>query len=60
MVNSYDAKAYGERQKDMTLLNDMLFINDTPKGSTDTALLFVVPACKFQVALDLCHHDIGH
>ena len=50
----------GNWQKDFTLLNDMLFINDTPKGSTDMALLFVVLACKRQAALDLCHRDIGH
>ena len=60
VVNSHDAKAYGDWQKDFTLLNDMLFINDTPKGSTDMALLFVVPACKCQAALDLCHQDVGH
>ena len=60
VVNLHDAKVYGDWQKDFTLLNDMLFINDTPKGSTDTVLLFVVPACKHQVALDLCHQDIGH
>ena len=60
VVNSHDAKAYGNQQKDFTLLNDMLFINDTPKGSTDMALLFVVPACKHQVMLDLCHQDVGH
>ena len=41
VVNSYDAKVYGNWQKDFTLLNDMLFINDTPKGSTDMVLLFV-------------------
>ena len=55
VVNSHDAKAYSNWQKDFTLLNDMLFISDTPKGSTDTALLYVVPACKRQAALDLCH-----
>ena len=55
VVNSHDAKAYGDRQKDFTLLNDMLFINDTPKGSTDMVLLFIVPASKHQAALDLCH-----
>ena len=38
----------------------MLFINDTPKGSTDTALLFIVPAAKRQAVLDLCHWDVGH
>ena len=60
VVNSHDAKVYGDWQKDFTLLNDMLFINDTSKDSTDTALLFVVPACKCQAALDLCHRDVGH
>ena len=60
VVNLHDAKAYVDRQKDFTLLNDMLFINDTPKGSTDMVLLFVVPASKCQAALDLCHRDVGH
>ena len=60
VVNSYDAKAYGNWQKDLNLLNNMLFIHDTPKGSTDMALLFVVPASKCQVVLDLCHQDVGH
>ena len=54
VVNLHNAKAYGNQQKDFTLLNDMLFINDTLKGSTNMALLFVVLACKCQVALDLC------
>ena len=60
VVNLHDAKVWGDQQKDFTLLNDMLFINDTPKGSTDMALLFVVPASKCQAALDLCHRDVGH
>ena len=54
VVNSHDAKAYGDWQKDFTLLNDMLFINDTPKDSTDMALLFVVPACKRQALRLTC------
>ena len=60
VVNSHDAKVYGDWQKDFTLLNDMLFINNTPKGSTNTALSFVVPAYKRQAVLDLCHRDVGH
>ena len=60
VVNLHDAKAYGDQQKDFTLLNDMLFINDTPKGSTDMVLLFIVPASKCQATLDLCHWDVGH
>ena len=60
VVNLNDAKAYSNRQKDFTLLNDMLFINDTLKGSTDMVLLFIVSASKCQAALDLCHRDVGH
>ena len=60
VVNSHDTEAYGDWQKDFTLLNDMLFINDTLKGSTDTVLLFMMPASKHQAALDLCHRDVGH
>ena len=60
VVNSYDTKAYGNRQKDFTQLNDMLFINDMLKGSTNTVLLFIVPASKCQAALYLCHRDFGH
>ena len=59
VVNSYNAKAYSNGQKDLTLLNNMLFINDTPKGSTDMALLFIVPTSKRQAVLDLCHWDVG-
>ena len=58
VVNSYDAKVYGDQQKDFTLLNDMLFINDKLKGSTGMALLFVVPVSKCQAVLDLCHQDV--
>ena len=60
VVNSHDAKAYGDWQKDFTLLNDMLFINDTLKGSTEMVLLFIVPASKCQAVLDLCHQDVRH
>ena len=60
VVNLHDTRVYGNWQKDFTLLNDMLFINDTPKGSTDTALLFIVLASKCQAAFDLCHRDVGH
>ena len=60
VVNSYNAKAYSDWQKDFTLLNDMLFINDTLKASTDMVLLFMVPASKCQAVLDLCHQDVGH
>ena len=59
-VNSFDAKAYSDRQKDPVLQNDLLFLRDTPKDSMESVLLFIVPANKHQAALDLCHCDAGH
>ena len=55
VVNYFDAKAYGNRQKDLVLQNKLLFLRDTPKNSTDSVVLFIVPANKHQVVLDLCH-----
>ena len=60
VINPFDAKAYGERQKDLVIQNNLLFIRDMPKNCTESVLLFVVPANKCQVALDLCHHDARH
>ena len=60
VVNSFNGKAYSDRQKDLVLQNDLLFLRDTPKDSMESVLLFIVPANKHQVALDLCHYDAGH
>ena len=60
VINPFDAKAYGKRQKDLVIQNNLLFIRNTPKNCTESVLLFVVPANKCQVVLDLCHHDAGH
>ena len=60
VINLFDTKAYGERQKDLIIQNDLLFMRDTPKNCTESVLLFVVPANKRQAALDLCHRDAGH
>ena len=60
VINPFDAKAYGERQKDLIIQNDLLFIRDMPKNCTESVLLFIVPANKHQAALDLCHCDTGH
>ena len=32
VINPFDAKAYGSRQKDLVIQNDLLFIKDTPKN----------------------------
>ena len=60
VINPFDAKAYGERQKDLVIQNDLLFIRDMPKNCMESVLLFVVPANKCQAALDLCHRNAGH
>ena len=60
IVNSFNAKAYSNRQKDLVIQNDQLFIKNTPKNCTESVLLFIVPVNKHQVALDLCHHDARH
>ena len=60
VINPFDSKAYGDRQKDLVIQNDLLFIKDTPKNCMESVLLFVVPVNKHQAALDLCHHDAGH
>ena len=60
VINPFNAKAYGERQKDLIIQNDLLFIRDTPKNCTGSVLLFVVPVNKCQAALDLCHHHTRH
>ena len=60
VINPFDAKAYGERQKDLIIQNDLLFIRDMPKNYTESVLLFVMPANKCQAALDLCHRDTRH
>ena len=60
VINPFDAKAYGERQKDLVIQNDLLFIRDMPKNCMESVLLFVTPVNKCQAVLDLCHRDAGH
>ena len=60
VINPFDAKVYGDRQKDLVIQNDLLFIKDMPKNCMESVLLFIVPANKCQVVLDLCHHDTRH
>ena len=60
VVNAFDAKAYGSRQKDLIYQNSLLYMKETATNMTDELLLFIVPANKRQAALDLCHRDAGH
>ena len=60
VINPFDTKAYGNRQKELVIQNDLVFIKDMPKNCTESMLLFVIPVNKCQVALNLCHRDAGH
>ena len=60
VVNTFDAKVYGLRQKDLVYQNGLLYMKETTVNTTDEMLLFIVPANKRQAALDLCHRDAGH
>ena len=60
VVNAFDAKAYGSRQKDLIYQNGLLYMKETATNTTDELLLFIIPANKCQAALDLCHCDAGH
>ena len=60
VVNAFDSKAYGSRQKDLIYQNGLLYMKETSTNTTDELLLFIVPANKCQATLDLCHHDTGH
>ena len=60
VINPFNAKAYGDRQKDLVIQNDLLFIRDMPKNCTESVLLFIILANKCQAALDLCHHNAGY
>ena len=60
VINAFDAKAYGNCQKDLVFQNELLYIKETSVNTTDEVQLFIVAANKHQAALDLCHHDTRH
>ena len=60
VVNAFNAKVYGLRQKDLVYQMGLLYMKETTTNTTDEMLLFIVPANKHQAALDLCHRDAGH
>ena len=48
VVNAFDAKAYGLRQKDLVYQNGLLYVKETTTNTTDEMLLFI---CTSQQAL---------
>ena len=59
-VPEVDRRYYAQRQKDFVLKDNLLFLNITPSNSTETISVFVVPARKWQAAIDGCHRSARH
>ena len=58
-VPEIDWRYYAQRQ-DFVLKDDLLFLNITLSNSMETISVFIVPACKWQAAIDGCHRSAGH
>ena len=59
-VPEVDRRYYAQRQKDFVLKDDLLFLNITTSNRTETISVFVVPARKWQAAIDGCHRSARH
>ena len=59
-VPDAERRIYAARQKDFVLRRNLLYLRVTPKRSNENVLVFVVPGLKRQVAIDGCHHYLGH
>ena len=59
-VLEVDRRPYVQQQKDFVLKDNLLFLNVKLSNSTKTISIFVVPARKWQVAIDGCHRSAGH
>ena len=51
---------YAQRQSDLFLKDNLLFLNVTQANSLETMSVFVVPEQKHQAAIDGCHQSAGH
>ena len=51
---------YAARQKDFVLRCNLLYLRVTTERSNEDVLVFVVQGLKCQVAIDGCHHYLGH
>ena len=59
-VPDAERRIYAAHQKDFVLRHNLLYLRVTPKKSNEDVLVFVVPGLKCQVAIDGCHHYLGH
>ena len=59
-VPEYDRRFYAARQKEFVIHDDLLYLRITTPTGQDSTPVFVVPAGKWQAAIDGCHHSAGH
>ena len=60
VASAYKKCFYTAHQKEFTIQDNLLYLQDTPANSKDTAPDFVVLTDDQQTAIDSCHHSVGH
>ena len=60
VASNYEKHFYTARQKEITLQDNLLYLQVTPTNSQDMVPVFVVPTADRQAAIDGCHHSAGH
>ena len=60
VASTYEKHFYAAHQKEFTIQDNLLYLQATPANGQYTTLVFVVPSADRQVAIDGCHHSVGH
>ena len=60
VASDYERRFYAALQREFTLQDNLLYLQDTPTNSQDTVPVFVVSAADRQAAIDSCHRSAGH
>ena len=60
LMSDYDKRLYSERQNEFVIHDGLLNVRITPMNSLDSVPVFVVLMGKWQSAIDVCHHSVGH
>ena len=59
-VPDFDRRVYVARERELKVMDKLLYLKTTAAGSKETLSVFVVPARKRLVAMDGCHCCTGH
>ena len=57
VASQYEKHYYAARQKELTIQDNLLYLQATPTNSQDSASVFVVPTKDRQAAIDGCHRS---